>query len=431
MRYKIIIILLFFITISSAGATGIEPRDVKIFREGDKVILSFSAYIPEKTVRSDYRLLITPQLYNNNGIASTDIFTVTGSKMSKREKQKTRLTKSITVNSNVNAVNGSTMLYTRSVAYQSWMENSLSLRLLMEEEGCCSTEDLGTTTSAGPFNLPLPHSPAIPEVIVLQPSEVTKKTIEYPFLRLINQDGSGDRTTSVRYKSGSSNLDLSFSSNAINTDKIINGINLINKDSRTRLEKITIVGFASPEGNNQQNMKLAENRANALSQYLQQKMNIPEATFEIQSGGEDWTGLLELVKQSDMNYKEEVIDIITNTPPAQRNERLKQLEGGRPYRSIYDVLYPQLRDACYINVWYSETKDESAETINNAIALIATLRYDEALKGLFTVESDPRSWNVIGTCYLLQGDYPKARIWLEKAVETGNKEAEKNLKLIK
>ena len=129
---------------------------------------------------------------------------------------------------------------------------------------------------------------------------------------------------------------------------------MINNDPRTHLEKITIAGFASPEGNNQQNIKLAENRARALSQYLQQEMNIPETVFEIQSGGVDWDGLLDLVNQSDMNYKEEIINIINNTPPEQRNERLKQLRGGRPYRSIYDELYPQLRDACYINVWYSE-----------------------------------------------------------------------------
>ena len=177
-------------------------------------------------------------------------------------------------------------------------------------------------------------------------------------------------------------------------------------------------------------MRLAENRAKALSRYLQQEMNIPEKIFDIQSGGEDWDGLLELVKQSDMQYKDEVIKIITDTAPEKRNEQLKQLRGGRPYQSMYDVIYPQLRDACYINVWYSEIKDGAAEAINDAIALIAALRYDEALESLRAVEDDPRSWNAIGTCYLLQGDYSQARVWLKKAVEAGDKEAEKNLDLI-
>ena len=431
MKYKITIILLFFIKILSANATNIEPREIKVFREGNEVIFSFSVYIPEKTVRPAYRLLITPELYNNNGSANAEIFAITGSKMSNREKQKRRLNKNNTaINNYSSGSNGSTMLYTGSVIYQPWMENTLSLRLFTKEEGCCSEKDLGAILDIGPFDMPFPNPPSIPE-IVAQPSEVTKRTIEYPFLRLTDQESNNDRTTSVRFRAGSSKLDLSFSSNADNANKIIEGINLVNNDSRTNLEKITISGFASPEGSNQQNMKLAENRAKALSQYLQQEMNIPETSFEIQSGGTDWAGLLELVKKSDMDYKEEIANIITNVSPEQRNERLKLLGGGRPYQSIYDVFYPQLRDACYINVWYSETKDKSAETINNAIALIATLRYEEALNSLFTVENDSRSWNVIGTCYLLQGDYNKAKTWLEKAAEAGDKEAEKNLNLIK
>jgi len=52
------------------------------------------------------------------------------------------------------------------------------------------------------------------------------------------------------------------------------------------------------------------------------------------------------------------------------------------------------------------------------------------LESLLSVEHDPRSWNVIGTCYMLQGDYPKARIWLEKAIAAGDEDAKKNFDLI-
>ena len=430
MKSKLILFLLSITHILPVVAGSIEIRDLKLFKEGERVTLSFSAYIPEKTVRSNRRLLVTPQLYNNNSATSAEYFTITGAQMEKREKQKRRLTGNNPVDTPANVSNGSTMLYMASVPYEAWMEGVLFLRLLIEEEGCCSAKDLGAMVSMGPLNVPLPYTPSLPEVVSLH-SEVARRVVEYPFLRLINQEGSGDRSTSVRFRVASTRLELSYSSNAASIKKIIEGINLVNDDPRTRLEKITIVGFASPEGERIQNMRLAENRAKALSQHLQRAMNIPANTFEIQSGGEDWEGLLELVKKSDMRYKEEVIRIITTVSPERRNERLKQLEGGRPYRSIYDVLYPQLRDACYINVWYSEAKDQSAETINNAIALIAASRYDEALRSLSTVENDSRSWNVIGTCYLLQGDYSTARVWLEKAVRAGDKEAEKNLNLIR
>jgi len=426
---KIAILLLAIINILPAFAGDIETKDIKLFREGERVVLSFSAYIPEGTVRADRRLLVTPQLYNDKGTVAMELFTITGKRLEKRDKQRLRLDKKRTASGYANTTNGSTMLYTASVPYEPWMASALSVHLQIGEEGCCSIEEMRTLAATGPIILSVPYVPSIPEILA-RPSEVTRKRTDYPFLRLVDKDHSGERSTSVRFRVASSVLDLRFSSNAANVNKIVEGIGLINSDPRTSLEKITIVGFASPEGNKQQNMRLAENRAKALSRYLQQEMNIPEKIFDIQSGGEDWDGLLELIKQSDMQYKDEVIKIITDTAPEKRNEQLKQLRGGRPYQSMYDVIYPQLRDACYINVWYSEIKDGAAEAINDAIALIAALRYDEALESLRAVEDDPRSWNAIGTCYLLQGDYSQARVWLKKAAEAGDKEAEKNLDLI-
>jgi hypothetical protein len=50
--------------------------------------------------------------------------------------------------------------------------------------------------------------------------------------------------------------------------------------------------------------------------------------------------------------KDQVLNIIDNVPEGQRKARLQALNGGRTYRSIFDVLYPQLRSACYVDVWY-------------------------------------------------------------------------------
>ena len=430
MKSKLIILLL-SINMISAVAADIETKDMKLFREGEEVVLAFSAYVPEKTVRTDRRLLITPQLYNDNGAVEMELFTVTGNQMAKRERQRRNLDKNSAAGNNANTANGSTMQYAASIPYESWMEGTLYMRLLIKEEGCCSVTDKGATAATGPVTLPLPVVPSTPEVAAI-PSEVTEKKTDYPFLRLVDGDGeSNDRkSSSIRYKAGSSSLDLKFSSNTENRNRIKTGVQMVSDNDRTNLEKITIIGFASPEGDSQQNMRLAEERAQALSRHLQKEMDLPETMFEIKSGGVDWDGLLELVKQSDMRYKNEIVHIITNTPPENRNEQLKQLGGGRPYQSMYDVLFPQLRDACHISVWYAETKDTAAETINNAIGMIKNMLYDEALKELRTVEHDRRSWNVAGTCYLLMGDYPNARIWLERAAEAGDKEAEKNLKLI-
>ena len=133
-------------------------------------------------------------------------------------------------------------------------------------------------------------------------------------------------------------------------------------------------------------------------------MNLPVSLFELNAGGVDWGRLAELVNESDMTYKEEVLAILRSHPEEERNDRLKALAGGRPYRSVLDVLYPQLRDACYIRVEYANRPDSVADTVNRAIAAIRVRDYEEAFRLLKTVEADERSWNVRGVCHLLCGD---------------------------
>lgn len=150
--------------------------------------------------------------------------------------------------------------------------------------------------------------------------------------------------------------------------------------------------------------------------------------FELNAGGVDWDRLAELVNGSDMTYKEEVLAILRSHPEEERNDRLKALAGGRPYRSVLDVLYPQLRDACYIRVQYANRPDSVADTVNRAIEAIRGRKYEEAFRLLKTVEADERSWNVRGVCHLLYGDDKEAGLWLHRAVKAGNREAEENLK---
>ena len=157
------------------------------------------------------------------------------------------------------------------------------------------------------------------------------------------------------------------------------------------------------------------------------EMILPDE-FELNAGGVDWDRLAELVNGSDMTYKEEVLAILRSHPEEERNDRLKALAGGRPYRSVLDVLYPQLRDACYIRVQYANRPDSVADTVNRAIEAIRGRKYEEAFRLLKTVEADERSWNVRGVCHLLCGDDKEAGLWLHRAVKAGNREAEENLK---
>lgn len=43
---------------------------------------------------------------------------------------------------------------------------------------------------------------------------------------------------------------------------------------------------------------------------------------------------------------------------------------------------------------------------------------------------DPRAWNNLGVLYMMQGRYSDSHAYLNRAIGTGNREAEKNLEML-
>ena len=106
------------------------------------------------------------------------------------------------------------------------------------------------------------------------------------------------------------------------------------------------------------------------------------------------------------------------------------LDGGRPYRDMFKSYFDRLRTACYVGVYYDVMGDRAADVINGALALMAGKEYDKALTGLLTVETDSRSWNAIGVCYMMTNRYNDAKVYLQKAADSGSVPALGNLKLL-
>lgn len=110
-----------------------------------------------------------------------------------------------------------------------------------------------------------------------------------------------------------------------------------------------------------------------------------------------------------------------------RNHQLKKLQHGRPYRYMMKYFLPQLRQAGYTRIYYEIKKDSIAQQINLAMLDIEAKRYDKALVALQEVSSDERSDVAFGVCYMMMGDFAKAKEYLQKAADKGDVNAQKNL----
>lgn len=414
----------------AAGPSGgVALTAARMQRAGGQVYVSFAIKIAPRAVRARHRWVITPCLGNASDSVLLSPFVVTGRIMARRARQQRLLKGSAgEAGHRLTARNGDTFLYTDTLRYAPWMESGLNLRLDIDREGCCRVQTVGSVISSGAFPVALPYRPSVCEVALQVSRSVAEHAADYPFLceagsRPLRESGIG-----IRFRAASAVVDTLYSANAGNLRRITEAIGLLRADSCASLQGISITGYASPEGATELNRKLSAKRAEALRHALSGRMNLPVSLFELNAGGVDWGRLAELVNESDMTYKEEVLAILRSHPEEERNDRLKALAGGRPYRSVLDVLYPQLRDACYIRVEYANRPDSVADTVNRAIAAIRVRDYEEAFRLLKTVEADERSWNVRGVCHLLCGDDKEAGIWLHRAAKAGNREAEENLK---
>ena len=204
-----------------------------------------------------------------------------------------------------------------------------------------------------------------------------------------------------------------------------------------KLDKIEVAGYASPEGPPDFNTWLGENRAKALIDYIikhRPQYDLTMDHFRIRNGEENWEGLRRVVAASDMKRKEQVLEIIDNDtiPDERRKIWIERIDNGWVWRRMLDEIYPHLRCARYLAIYYDSSDDHAVEIINGANAMIREGNHAQAYEALQGVQEDMRAFNSIGVALMLQGRFEEAMPWFERAVsEMESAQAEQNMAAIK
>lgn len=119
---------------------------------------------------------------------------------------------------------------------------------------------------------------------------------------------------------------------------------------------IIVTGYSSPEGDYQKNDGLARQRTMALKDYLERKFRNLYVEFHTGRIAESWDDLTERIAASDMPEKEAVLSIIRDTYGFdEREAKLKNLSGGKPWAYMVENFFPLLRRAsCRIDYLKTE-----------------------------------------------------------------------------
>ena len=128
----------------------------------------------------------------------------------------------------------------------------------------------------------------------------------------------------------------------------------IEASGTARLARIVITGFSGVDGTLSWNDRLAWERADAMREFIVENTDVNFSQIHLRNGSEDWSTLRHLVEQcAEMESRYDVLRIIdTVSILGGREKRLMDLAGGVPYRYMKRYLFPKLRNAALVKVYY-------------------------------------------------------------------------------
>ena len=173
-----------------------------------------------------------------------------------------------------------------------------------------------------------------------------------------NKPTKGDehRLVTIFFRQGSHAIDESYMGNKQILETFAQEVKACLQDTTLNFRRIRVVASASPEGTQQINDKLGKKRAEAITNWVSEKIST-KLGYEVEFTGIDWESLANFVRESDdLPYRDEVLEIINRQEEGASDTRLKSLQklhNGVPYQWMYKNLFPRMRNAsARVEFWW-------------------------------------------------------------------------------
>lgn len=346
----------------------IRISDFELVQEPGTITLDFTMHIGRKATRNNHNLTVIPILTDGNTSRELSPVVIRGRQAKllydRRAIASPRTFHGYFQNDTLVTRNGETVPYSVTLPYSDWMAEA---NLLLDgiDEGCCSE----TRTRLGL----IARNPIAPESEFYSENEILisgpilstgdRLAAVFPFVKPAGEDKafdelSRDSMITLYFRQGRHNIERGYRRNHEALIDILSVIRGIEDSKDSRIDRIVIIGFASPEGGYELNLNLSERRAENARQFILDNTRLRSDQFSIHIGGEDWTGLRRMVAASDMPERYVILDIIDKVPlwepetGYERETELKRLRDGKPYQYMLRNFFPELRNATYITVYY-------------------------------------------------------------------------------
>lgn len=229
--------------------------------------------------------------------------------------------------------------YLRAIKYEPWMSNAV-LKLQKKSCACNNMKNRGEEIIAT-F-----EKEEIPPEIKLFPAYIVPPV---------------DNNVKIREEHGSAYLCFEvnkwdirpeYMNNPEELMKIHNSVNLVRNDSDVTIRKMTIEGYASPEGPDDKNLMLSEKRTEALKKYLQTTNIAKNIKVEASGKGENWEGFLKyLHNKVDIPQREKLISIAKSNLSNDEKEQKMRREASEGFSYVLKDGFPSLRCTNYTVIY--------------------------------------------------------------------------------
>ena len=221
----------------------------------------------------------------------------------------------------------------------------------------------------------------------------------------------------------------------------------VNADTKNfKLNNIEVSAYASPDGGLKLNTGLAEDREKNAEKYLNKQLKKAkiDANVDAKYTAQDWEGFQELVAKSNLQDKDLILRVLSMyQDPEQRENEIKNISS--VYKTLADEILPQLRRARLTANYdiigrsdeeINEAFDTDAKVLSvEELLYAATLTNDKARQNaIFTkttqlFPNDFRAYNNLGEMAFAAGDMAKAESFFKQAAAKNANAPEVNANL--
>lgn len=311
----------------SIANSRIKVENVRVSHTDKQITLSMTLNLDQLQMPTNNQFVLTPTISTADGDVAMPKIVVNGSRqhiMLQRNHRKRYDTDTYIVK----RTNGKPQQieYLRSTTYDKRLAN---YKVLMSEDLCGCGDALANKS----YELVEYRRPTAKFV---RPKVVAEKIREL------------DKRAYIDFPVNRTELNPLYRRNPEQLDSIVKTINTLKEDKNLTVLAVNIHGFASPEGRFESNDRLAKGRAHTLTQYVQRMVQLDEGIFTVSHTAEDWDGLRKFIAESNMEHKQQILDLANDTS-LKEDEREAKIKAVYPdeYRFLLTACYPALRHSDY------------------------------------------------------------------------------------